>query len=107
MLHVFPQVIHTYKNWLMDSARWDAFTPRDDDIVIATPYKSGTTWMQLIVGSLVFRDRSVHDVFAEVDSPYRITPWLDMKHNPIEEVIADLEGQTHRRFIKTHLPLDG
>jgi len=32
-----PQRTHTYQNHTLDSTRWDAFTPRDDDIVIATP----------------------------------------------------------------------
>jgi hypothetical protein len=27
-----------------DSRRWDHVALRDDDIVIASPYKSGTTW---------------------------------------------------------------
>ena len=38
-----PKLIHTYQNHTLDSTRWAHFTPRDDDIVVATPYKSGTT----------------------------------------------------------------
>ena len=36
-----------------------------------------------------------------------ISPWLDAQFREIGDVIADLEGQQHRRFIKTHTPLDG
>jgi aryl sulfotransferase len=95
-----PQVEHIYQNHHLDSTRWQHFAPRPDDIIIATPYKSGTTWMQMIVQHLVFGDleiRQVHD----------ISPWLDNRSHPIEEVLQKIEKQTHRRFIKSHLPLDG
>jgi hypothetical protein len=36
-----------------------------------------------------------------------ISPWLDMCNRPLAEVTAALAAQTHRRFIKTHTPLDG
>jgi hypothetical protein len=36
-----------------------------------------------------------------------ISPWLDMLTRPLDAVVADLDAQTHRRFIKTHTPLDG
>ena len=32
-----------YQNHHLDSTRWERFAPRDDDMVIATSYKSGTT----------------------------------------------------------------
>jgi aryl sulfotransferase len=36
-----------------------------------------------------------------------LSPWLDSRFAPGEETRAALEGLTHRRYIKTHLPLDG
>jgi hypothetical protein len=36
-----------------------------------------------------------------------VSPWLDMCLRPLAEVTAALAAQTHRRFIKTHTPLDG
>ena len=36
-----------------------------------------------------------------------ISPCLDMQTRDLGEVIADLDAQQHRRFIKTHTPLDG
>jgi hypothetical protein len=90
-----------YRNLVYDSARWDGFEFRDDDIIICTPPKCGTTWTQMLVAMLVFDA-------TEFDRPLaRITPWLDMNIRTIESVRADLEAQTHRRFIKTHTPLDG
>jgi hypothetical protein len=36
-----------------------------------------------------------------------LSRWLDRHTIPIEEQLAELEGQQHRRIIKTHTPLDG
>ncbi|HEY5289916.1 MAG TPA: sulfotransferase domain-containing protein, partial [Caulobacteraceae bacterium] len=35
-----------------------------------------------------------------------LSPWLDMRMQPLEDVLDNLERQTQRRFIKTHLPMD-
>ena len=39
---------------VIDSRGWNDFAMRDDDIVISTWAKSGTTWTQQIVGQLIF-----------------------------------------------------
>ena len=96
-----PQRSRTYQNHHLDSTRWDAFTPRDDDIVIATSYKAGTTWTQAIVANILFPDQSFPV------PPWQLSPWLDFRARPLDEILAGLEAQQHRRFIKTHLPLDG
>jgi aryl sulfotransferase len=91
-----------YRNHHLDSTRWRLVEPRPDDIVIATSYKSGTTWMQAIVHGLVFGD-------AEDAPPFFLaSPWVDRRfaESP-EELEAYLAAQTHRRFLKTHLPVDG
>jgi aryl sulfotransferase len=83
-----------------DSRRWDAFRPRDGDVLIATFAKCGTTWTQRIVDLLVFQSPDVRE-FGE------ISPWLDSTiFNPLEDDLATLEAQTHRRYIKSHLPFD-
>ena len=83
-----------------DSRRWDSFRPRDGDIVVATFPKCGTTWTQRIVDMLVFQSPDVRP-FGD------ISPWLDATiFNPIEDDLATLEAQTHRRYIKSHLPFD-
>ena len=90
-----------YKTIVFDSERWDGFALRPDDIVISTPPKCGTTWVQMICALLVFQT-------PDLDRPLDIiSPWLDMQTRPRAEIVADLDAQTHRRLIKTHTPLDG
>ncbi|MBV1848648.1 sulfotransferase domain-containing protein [Catellatospora tritici] len=90
-----------YRSSDEDSARWLAFPPRLGDIVISTRSKSGTTWMQMICALLVFRTPDLPAPLAE------LSPWLDWLITPAEDVYAQLAAQPHRRFIKTHTPLDG
>jgi aryl sulfotransferase len=90
-----------YQAPLEDSARWDGLELRSDDIVISAPSKSGTTWMQMICALLVFQ---TPDLPAPLTT---LSPWLDMKIRPLDQVLAQLDEQRHRRFIKTHTPLDG
>ena len=57
--------------------------------------------MQNIVGMLVL-DRVV--LGAPISM---LSPWLDMLIRTDEEVFGLLDAQQHRRWIKTHTPLDG
>jgi len=84
-----------------DSARWDRLGLRAGDVVISAPSKSGTTWAQMICALLVFR---TPDLPAPLTA---LSPWLDMLIRPVDEVVARLDAQRHRRFVKTHTPLDG
>ncbi len=92
---------HRYRSADEDSGRWTGFPFRDDDIVISTRSKSGTTWMQMICALLVFRTPDLPAPLSE------LSPWLDWLVTPRDEVLAALGAQGHRRFIKTHTPLDG
>lgn len=84
-----------------DSARWGGFPFRSGDIVISTRSKSGTTWVQQICALLIFQRQ-------EPPAPlHELSPWLDWLGTPRDEVFARLADQGHRRFIKTHTPLDG
>ena len=96
-----PQIDHYYRSALMNARRWDEFNPRDDDIIITTSYKAGTTWMQGICAALVFQQPRppVHQDM--------LTPWLDANFAPIEAFTGLLESLENRRYIKTHLPLNG
>lgn len=95
----WPQKQRDIHNHHMDSTRWDRFRFRDDDIVIGTWAKSGTTWMQQIISQLVSQGDNADLAFAA-------SPWLDLRVMPIDEVLSQLEAQQHRRFVKTHLPVD-
>jgi hypothetical protein len=57
--------------------------------------------MQMICALLIFQRPELHLPLAE------ISPWLEMKSEPISETHAAYAAQGHRRIIKTHTPLDG
>lgn len=90
-----------YRSLMADNLRWDALQLRDGDIIISAPSKSGLTWTQRLVSLLVFDGPDLPGPLSTV------SPWLDQTIRPIEEVVATLDAQQHRRFIKTHTPLDG
>ncbi|MBT4673429.1 MAG: sulfotransferase domain-containing protein, partial [Rhodospirillaceae bacterium] len=82
-----------------DSTVWNDFPFRDDDIIIATYAKTGTTWVQQIISQLLFNGEEGLPVAD-------MSPWLDLRIPPNEVKLAGVEAQTHRRFMKTHLPVD-
>jgi sulfotransferase family protein len=90
-----------YRSLVADSARWEGFELRPGDIVISTPPKCGTTWTQMLCALLIFDGPRLP---APLDE---LSPWLDMCNQPLADVRAKLAAQKHRRFIKTHTPLDG
>jgi aryl sulfotransferase len=96
-----PETPTRYRSADEDSARWLGFPFRAGDIVISTRSKSGTTWMQMICALLVFQ---TPDLPAPLPA---LSPWLDWLVTPRDEVFAALAAQAHRRFVKTHTPLDG
>ena len=90
-----------YRSFVADNARWEGFALRPGDIIISTPAKCGTTWMQMICAVLVLDT-------TELPLPLDVlSPWMELQARAREEVIADLDAQRHRRFIKSHTPMDG
>jgi hypothetical protein len=90
-----------YRSLIADNARWEGFEFRPSDIVISTPPKCGTTWTQMLCALLIFDGPVFPGPLSEVSI------WLDQTIRPIDEVRAIYAAQQHRRFIKTHTPLDG
>lgn len=95
----WPQKTRELHNHHFDSTIWNDFQFRHDDIIIATYAKSGTTWMQQMVAQMMFGGDPALEV-AEM------SPWLDLRVPPKAIKLPMVEAQTHRRFIKTHLPVD-
>lgn len=93
--------LRPYRTTVWDTARWEGFARRGDDVLICTPYKSGTTWMQMICALLIFRSADLPLPLAE------ISPWMELRAAPAADIHRIYGAQTHRRFIKTHTPLDG
>ena len=95
----WPKKTRELHNHHFDSTVWNDFTFRDDDIVIATYAKSGTTWLQQIVSQLIFDGQEGLPVA-------QMSPWLDLRVPPKDIKLPEVDKQTHRRFVKTHLPVD-
>jgi aryl sulfotransferase len=95
----WPQKSREMHNQHIDSTVWNDFKFRDDDIIISTYAKSGTTWMQQIVSQMLFAGDTEQNT-------QEMSPWIDFRLPPKEIKLAAVEAQTHRRFVKTHLPLE-
>jgi len=95
----WPRKTREFQNHHFDSTVWNDFRFRDDDIIVGTYAKSGTTWTQQIVGQLLFNGSAGVDVGE-------MSPWVDLRVPPKEIKLPAIEAQTHRRFLKTHLPVD-
>lgn len=87
------------RNHMLDSRRWNDFVFCNDDVVTATWAKSGTTWVQQIIGQLLFKADEHIPIFD-------LCPWMEHRPIPKESIMSMLEAQAHRRIMKTHLPAD-
>lgn len=84
------------QNHHFDSTKWNDFEYRDDDIVVSTAYKSGTTWCQNIIIQLLFQGKDKPENHNE------LYPWIDFRISNLDTVKAS----TERRLLKTHLKLN-
>ena len=90
-----------YLGTLTDSSRWDQIRLRPDDIVVVSPPKSGTTWMQTMIALLLAGDTDIEPEFSIK------MPWVDIRARDMAEVAARLADMGHRRSMKSHTPMDG
>lgn len=93
---------------MMSSKKSYAFTkhyqPQENDIVVATQMKCGTTWMQQVIFEVLHRgqgdlsDKGYRHMYA-------LSPWIETTPTssvPFER--APLVGEKNSRIIKTHMP---
>jgi len=99
MTPAWPKKIRELHSHHFDSTIWNDLQFRDDDIVIGTYAKAGTTWMQQMIAQMM----SGGDPDLQVAE---MSPWLDLRVPPKAVKLPVVEAQTHRRFMKTHLPVN-
>ncbi|XP_069838343.1 sulfotransferase 1C2-like isoform X2 [Dendropsophus ebraccatus] len=84
---------------------WDLiknFQAREDDILIATFPKAGTTWMQEIVDLIMLNG----DVERSMRAPCFIkVPFIDVNAKPLMSGVEAANTMESPRLIKTHLPI--
>lgn len=97
--HAWPRKTRELHSHHFDSTVWNDIVFRPDDIVVATYAKSGTTWTQQMLAQMLLGP----DPNLEVAE---MSPWVDLRVPPKAVKLPALEAQTHRRFLKTHLPVD-
>ena len=86
----WPRKTREMHNHHFDSTVWNDLAIRDDDIIIATYGKSGTTWAQQIVGQLLSGGDPAIDVGA-------VSPWVDLRVPPKPVKIAAIDAQGFRQ----------
>jgi aryl sulfotransferase len=92
----WPRKLRETEIPFLDSTLWNEFEFRDDDIVVSTYSKCGTTLTQQILAQLIFDgDPGVFGL--------AISPWIEARGFPALEMAL---SQTHRRILKTHLALE-
>lgn len=82
-----------------DSNRWNSISLRNDDVIISTYPKSGTTREQMTILQLIHKG-------VEGLNITELSPYVELCIEPIAEVCKRLGSQNYRRVIKGHLPID-
>lgn len=95
------------RDYLSDSTVWADFLAQggfvDGDIVVADPFKAGTTWTQRILQQILHNGEEKEGGLSDT------SPWLDSSWGKHAEMLRILKEQSEtgiRRVIKSHLPAD-
>ncbi len=95
------------RDYLSNSMVWEDFLAQggfvDGDIVVADPFKAGTTWTQRIIQQILSNGEE-HDAGLSDTSPWLDSSWGD--HAEMLTVLKDQRDAAIRRVIKSHLPAD-
>ena len=90
------RMIENSKNFVTNEGRKKAlsFVPRPTDVIVVTPSKCGTTWMQQIMHQI----RSGGDMsFTDIDD---VVPWIELAYDVGQDL--DAEQKYQPRCFKTH-----
>lgn len=95
------------RDYLSSSLVWEDFVAQGGfvggDIVVADPFKAGTTWTQRIIQQILHNGQESEDGLSDT------SPWLDSSWGDHAEMLGVLARQRDagvRRVIKSHLPAD-
>lgn len=95
------------RDYLSDSLVWEGFLAQggfvEGDVVVADPFKAGTTWTQRIIQQILRNGRESEGGLSDT------SPWLDSSWGDHAAMLAVLGRQREagmRRVIKSHLPAD-
>ncbi|XP_066432945.1 sulfotransferase 1C2-like [Eleutherodactylus coqui] len=84
---------------------WDQiynFQAREDDILVSTYPKAGTTWMQEIVDLIMLNG----DVEKSMRAPCFVkVPFIDLNAKPMKSGVEAANNMESPRLLKTHLPV--
>ncbi len=95
----WPVKTREMHNHHINSEIWNDVTFRDDDIIVSTWAKAGTTWVQQIVSQLLTHGKPGIPISET-------SPWVDMRVPPAEVKLPMVEALESPRVLKTHLPVD-
>lgn len=95
------------RDYLSNSMVWEDFLAQggfiEGDIVVADPFKAGTTWTQRIIQQILHNGQEKDGGLSDT------SPWLDSSWGDHAEMLKVLKEQRKagkRRVIKSHLPAD-
>ena len=95
------------RDYLSNSVVWEDFLAQggfvEGDIVVADPFKAGTTWTQRIVQQILQNGEEKEGGLSDT------SPWLDSSWGDHAEMLKVLKEQREagkRRVMKSHLPAD-
>ena len=103
-LPIAPQIYPAktlYRGTVTDPVIWRHFRPRRGDVILATPSKSGTTWVQSIIAMLLAGG-------PDLPAPLtKLSPWIDANFFNLDDLLKSIDALPGRRVIKTHTPVQG
>jgi aryl sulfotransferase len=95
------------RDYLSNSMVWEDFLAQggfvEGDIVVADPFKAGTTWTQRILQQILHNGKERDGGLSDT------SPWLDSSWGDQAEMLKVLKEQREtgkRRVIKSHVPAD-